>query len=198
MDPLRVLKRKWRRALVIGALFYVILFSSAYFSRGDTFARSALRARLEMNPLIRLLRTLIYTRQYYMAIHLIFVNNFVLVCFVYLTLAGLIPGLSVVILLFQAYSLGVYIGVMGVLESFRALVRMLPVLMMESVAYVLVAVSCLDVSISLMKPELIFEEQISRREAVITTLTELGYIYLIVAVILYAAAALEVLLIIYV
>ncbi len=197
MDPLNLITKKWKEISIVAVLFYLDIVVSFIAYSGSPIAEVILRTEMEYNPIIRLVNMLMYRKYYHMAIQLVFLANLIIVIFIYLSILGFIPGLNLVILLFQAHSLGVYLAGMKLLKDLTTSFRVLLTVALESVSYILVTAAALDVGICLIKPSIIFGKDINRREALLATLSDLGNMYLIAIIFLYLAAVLEILLIMY-
>ncbi len=197
MDPLRVLRGKWKEIALVGLLFSIATLISLYMYMGKPFAKYMIKTSLELNPIMQAILRLIKRGYYYPAIQLIFLNNFVLVALGYLSAPGLIPGLNVIILLIQAHSLGLYLAGSGVLENTYSLLRIIPVLVLECTSYIIVTAAALDVGLCLIKPSIVLSDEIDRKKAVLMMLSDLGRAYIVVIPLLYLASVVEVLMMIY-
>lgn len=119
----------------------------------------------------------------------IFANNLVLSGFVLVTLTGLVFfGLSAFFLCFRALLWGMFFSGL----STPVFLVVLPTLVLEGEGYVLAATAGVVLGLSWLRPKsLRAGDELSRFEAVVQALKECVHIYVLVALILFVAAVVE-------
>jgi hypothetical protein len=119
----------------------------------------------------------------------VFVFNLVLSGFVLVTLTGLaFFGLPLFLLSFRAFLWGMLLNGL----STPLFLAALPTLMLEGEGYVLAALAGVDLGLSWLKPKLAYAgEDLSRSESVKRAFRDCARIYVLVALLLFAAAVIE-------
>jgi len=118
----------------------------------------------------------------------IFLFNLALSGFLVVTLPGLVFfPLSAATLAYRASLWGLLLSQLPT----PLLLAVLPTLMLEGEAYVFAGVAGVVLGLSWLKPEWIYEPGVSRSEAFKRALRECGHLYIVVAIVLLAAAIVE-------
>jgi len=120
----------------------------------------------------------------------VFFNNLVLSGFVLVTLTGLgFFGLPLFFLCLRAFFWGLLLGRL----STPLFLAALPTLVLEGEGYVLAALAGVVLGLSWLRPRLVYPgEELSRSEAVRRAFRECMCIYILVALILFVAAVVEI------
>lgn len=177
-----VLSRRGRFFAVLNVLFFVVLLAIALVS-SSLFAPPPAEGEL-VDVFLGL-----FDGDWLFMVLGIFVFNLVLSAFAVVTLPGLVFFLlSPVLLLYRA----VVWGCLLAFSSSGRFLAALPIVVLEGEAYVLAAVAGTVLGLGWLKPDWVYGgEGLSRREALRRAFKEALRLYVLVALILFVAAAIE-------
>jgi len=123
--------------------------------------------------------------------------NLTLGAFVSVTLPGLLVAPSLGILGYRALQLGIVYSP-TTLRLFQVMLYALPVLLIEGEGYVLASLVGINLGLAWLKPNWLYREATSRKQAFIRALKESWKVYTWIAIVLLVSAIVEVIIVIFV
>ncbi len=189
-----VIRKKWRRILAVFILFMALLcagmaYGISYPERKAECVQQT-RQSIKQNPFYSLLDEALRQRNLLLLAAAIFINNLLIAALLASTLLGMLCGISLAFMGYQAFLTGLVYAPTS-LEWGILLALAMPVILLEFGAYSVACVAGIDVFLSALKPSWIHSEGVGRREGVRLSFKELMLCYVPIALILIVSALLE-------
>lgn len=201
LEGLKILRRERAKLVLVNILFFGGLIVGGVIAmvspgmQGKMIADIAGQAKT--NSLFGEALQAYLRKDVLMAFVLTVLVNLTLGAFVSLTLSGLLVVPSLGILAYRALQLGVVYSptTSGLL---RVMLYALPVLLLEGEAYVLASVIGINLGLAWLKPDWLYKQAMSRKQAFTRALKESGKVYTWITIVLLVSAIVEVIIVIFV
>ncbi|MBS7644144.1 stage II sporulation protein M [Candidatus Bathyarchaeota archaeon] len=195
LDGLRVLKANWIKILIFNILYFGaftvgVIYGLSNPAQQLTLAR-LVQIELRNNPTSRIVLDALMRRDMLTATVFTFIHNLIYPALLISTCGGLLI-LPLILNIWQYFILGVIFSPTTMAHVF-VLTLSFPVLLMETESYVFASIVGLNLTLGLIKPNLLYKDmKLTRKQALRQSLNACVAVYIWIITILLVSAAIEI------
>jgi len=195
IDGLRILKANWIKILGFNMIYFGAFIVGVFYGLGNpgeqiTLAR-LIQVELRNNPTSRIVLDALIQRDLLTAIVFTFIHNLIYPAFLISTGGGVLI-LPLILNVSQYFILGILFSPTTAVHIF-VLTISFPVLLMETESYVFASVVGLNLTLGLIKPNLLYKGMsLTRKQALKRSLYACATVYIWIITILLVSAAVEI------